>query len=727
MDPAVRLASTVADPLVSQLLLPVEATPDNAQTQDELLARLVSFRGETPPLSYESLLSVVGELVALTASGYRLLPQDEAPVAGVLSRTLWIAGELDTTDVQAVRLGPQDFARKLRSAVPGADRELSPDAAWFHDRLLVTVCLHLLHHLIRRSPRLAERMPERAHRIRQLIDLNDVEAVRGRPEPSAIDAEFEVRYARSVVEQYNRVTIYGIDLPNPNTPDNWSLDATYLSLSAEFDNPEDRTEAAPPRADGDSGEPVLPADRALGGHERVLLRGVAGSGKTTLVQWLAVSTARDALPPELASLRGRIPFVLPVRRFAREGFPPRTTSCAAVRHPLADEAPDGWGAGCCTEGAALLLVDGIDEAPESERRAAARPARRADAQLLGQLLPGHVPSLGRGANWLADEGFDELTLAPMNRDQVAAFITAGTRRPRRRRGQGPPPAGRVRATSCCLHTALPRAARLATNPLMCGLICALQPRQVRLPAQGPQGAVRGGDGDAAGAPRPRAARAVRGRDRAASAAPASRLLRKLAYRMLVDAHARADHGRGAGRRSPGTCPPSPHGAARAARGRSSTTCCSAPGCCANRPTGAVEFVHRTVAGLPRGEGGGGAGRLRPAARPRARGRVGGGHQDGRRTRPPRRVREAAGRPAGARPHRDAAQPAPAAGGRLPGARHGAGPGDPRPRPPRDPPHGAPDDRGGGPQPGLGGADSAGDAARPAAVSPTARRTGSRSR
>ena len=84
MDPAVRLASTVADPLVSQLLLPVEATPDNAQTEDELLARLVSFRGEAPPMSYESLLSLVGELVALTAAGYRLLPQDEAPVAGVL-------------------------------------------------------------------------------------------------------------------------------------------------------------------------------------------------------------------------------------------------------------------------------------------------------------------------------------------------------------------------------------------------------------------------------------------------------------------------------------------------------------------------------------------------------------------------------------------------------------------------------------------------------------------
>ncbi|WP_326688779.1 MULTISPECIES: NACHT domain-containing protein [unclassified Streptomyces] len=533
MDPAVRLASTVADPLVSQLLLPVEATPDNAQTEDELLARLVSFRGESPPMSYESLLSLVGELVALTASGYRLLPQDEAPVAGVLSRTLWIAGELDTTDVQAVRLGPQDFARKLRSAVPGADRELSPDAAWFHDRLLVTVCLHLLHHLIRRSPRLAERMPERAHRIRQLIDLNDVEAVRGRPEPSAIDAEFEVRYARSVVEQYNRVTIYGIDLPNPNTPDSWSLDATYLSLSAEFDNPEDRTETAPPRADGDSGEPVLPADRALGGHERVLLRGVAGSGKTTLVQWLAVSTARDALPPELASLRGRIPLVLPVRRFAREGFPPPDDFLRAIRHPLADEAPDGWVARVLTEERGLLLVDGIDEAPESERTALRGQLRRLMRIYSGNFCLVTARPSAVEPNWLADEGFDELALAPMNRDQVAAFITAWHAAAGDDEGKDH---RRLEEYRDRLLASIPlyRELRgLATNPLMCGLICALNrdrsgslpqgrkelyeaAMEMLLQRRDPERRVLYAD----------AVKLQRG--------ARERLLRKLAYRMLVD-------------------------------------------------------------------------------------------------------------------------------------------------------------------------------------------------
>ena len=218
---------------------PRESAPAPAAASagsDRLLAALVAFRGDSPTLGWEELLGIAGELVRLGLSSgeQRAAAAEEEAVAAALARTLWVIGELDTTETQAVRLGPQDYARRLRSAVPGVARELSPEAARFHDNLLITVCLHVIHMLLLRSPALAGRLPERSHRVRQLVDLNDVEAVRGRPEPSAGDAAFEERYLRHVAEQYSRVTIYGIDLPNPNTPDNWSLDTTYLSLAAEY-------------------------------------------------------------------------------------------------------------------------------------------------------------------------------------------------------------------------------------------------------------------------------------------------------------------------------------------------------------------------------------------------------------------------------------------------------------------------------------------------------------
>lgn len=552
---------------------------------DRLLAHLVTFRGERPALGWEELLETAGELVRLgLAGGVRRLPagEDDA-VAAVLARTLWAIGELDTTDGQAVRLGPQDFARRLRTAVPGADRQLSPEAAWYHDSLLVTVCLHVIHLLLLGSPALAERLPQRSHRIRQLVDLGDAEAVRGRPEPSALDAAFEERYLRHMAEQYNRVTIYGIDLPNPNTSDNWSLDTAYLSLTAEFtaetDGGSTRRHGSAPAgpgeaehagaaagaegtdgtADGagagaatDAGtesgagagtgepEPVMTADRALAGHERVLLRGVAGSGKTTLVQWLTVATARGELPEELSALRGRIPLVLPVRRFGQEGLPAPDELLAAVRHPLAADAPEGWVVRLLAEERALLLVDGIDEASEAQRLALRDQLRRLLRIYSGTfcLVTSRPPAVD--ADWLAEEGFTELTLAPMNRYQVQAFISAWHTTARGDEGKDHDQLEGYEERllrSIPLHREL---RGLATNPLMCGLICALnRDRSGSLPMgrrelyeAAMEMLLQRRDSE----------RKVLHADTVdLQRAPRERLLRKLAYRMLVEQRGVLDH------------------------------------------------------------------------------------------------------------------------------------------------------------------------------------------
>ncbi len=69
----------------------------------------------------------------------------------------------------------------------------------------------------------------------------------------------------------------------------------------------------------------------------MLLRGVAGSGKTTLVQWLAVTAARGE--------RGdRIPFVLPLRTLVRRPTDSRKPDgfLAAARVPFHATQPDSW-------------------------------------------------------------------------------------------------------------------------------------------------------------------------------------------------------------------------------------------------------------------------------------------------------------------------------------------------------------------------------------------------
>ncbi|WP_306939297.1 NACHT domain-containing protein [Streptomyces phaeochromogenes] len=459
MEPVVRIPSPHTAPLVQRLFRTPEPQPSPAP---ELIAAFTTWRGAEAPAPPDEVHRTAAEFIQLAAEKHTT-PTSELPaVVDVLARTLLAVGELDLTDVDAVRLGPQDYARRLRGAVPGADRGLSPDAAWFHDALLVNVCLHVLHHFIGRSPHIQQHMPERASRIRQLVDLNDTEAAARRPERSRQDADFEARYAEEVVRQHGWLTIVGVDFPN--APDRWLLEDTYLSLEAEESTGD---------GSGAGQRTVLLADRALEGHERVLLRGVAGSGKTTLVQWLAVATAREG---------ARVPFVLPVRRFAREGFPAPDDFLRAVRHPLADQAPEGWVVRTLLAGRALLLVDGIDEAPESTRGELRDQLRRLLRVFSGNgcLVTSRPSAVADG--WLAEErlaeeGFAELSLAPMSRDQVTRFVrdwhtaAMGDENCREQRDRDELKEYEQRL----LHSVrIYRELRqLATNPLMCGLICAL--------------------------------------------------------------------------------------------------------------------------------------------------------------------------------------------------------------------------------------------------------------
>ncbi|MET7641994.1 NACHT domain-containing protein [Streptomyces sp. NPDC005438] len=453
MQPAVRLSSADIAPLIGRLL---RARP--LPVGEELIASQVAFRGANPTLDHAGLESLAAGMVELGASAGYPPPDERRAVGEQLARMLATMGELEVTDVQAVRDGAHAYARRLRAAAPGPERALTFRAASFHDSLLDNVCLHLLHHLTQRSAYIAEHLGERGHRIGQLVDLNDVAILRD-PTPPSQDSEFEARYLRATARLHDQVTIYGIDLPN--APASWPLHATYLSLDAEVE----------PTQDGE--QSMVAAEHALTSQERVLLRGAAGSGKTTLIQWLAVTTAEDRLPNRLAQLRGRIPFVLPVRRFARDGFPAPDELLSRVDHPLAEEAPEGWVIRVLTAGRGLLLVDGIDEAPEGERARLRDQLRRLLRIYSGNtcLVTSRPSAVDEG--WLADEGFHELLLAPMNREQVMAFITAWHTAAAADQGDD--------------HDQLPgyqerllRSVRLfrelrqiATNPLMCGLICAL--------------------------------------------------------------------------------------------------------------------------------------------------------------------------------------------------------------------------------------------------------------
>lgn len=345
--------------------------------------------------------------------------------------------------------GAAVFADGLLLGVISAD-----PAGWQHGRVTLVPAARLLD-----DPRF----------MGALLGADCPQPVPVSPAPSP-DAAFEARYTRYLASKYGTLTIFGVDVSDHSRAA-WPLDAAYLSLEADEREQHRHGEAHRPGPAA-----PIPADQALAGHDRVLLRGVAGSGKTTLVQWLAVTAALQEFDRPMRHLQDRIPFVLPLRTLVRQGQLPLPDGfLTAVRSPLAGAQPSGWAERVLDRRRGLLLIDGIDEIAEPDRERVRRWLRDLLAAYPGNLwLVTSRPS-AVADSWLAAEGFTELTLSPMSRDDIASFInrwhdaarTTCTDPEERDRLDG------YQQTLLMAVRTKQDLGRLATNPLMCGLICAL--------------------------------------------------------------------------------------------------------------------------------------------------------------------------------------------------------------------------------------------------------------
>ncbi|MCM2393360.1 NACHT domain-containing protein [Streptomyces albipurpureus] len=455
MDPsaiAVRLASSAVGPLVKRLF--VQGTHGAGLVDKPVrISALVSFKGEKGSLGRNEFDKLSAELVDRAAQSYGPHEAPSAEVRGELAHALALAlhslGDLEMDDVQAVRLGPEALAARLARS-----GHLSAAAESYYDPLLHAACLHILNFFTQRSTFVARTLVEQARSLELLIATTDL-LIERIPPRSVEDARFEQLYTRHIARKYSELTIYGLDL---NHEREWRLDTAYVSLELAHE-----TAAS------------IPAEQVLSGRSKVLLRGAAGSGKTTLVQWLAVTAAQWAhgrpartaeIPNSLDHLVGRIPIVLPLRRVIRDGrLPTPDEFLNAVRSSVAGSQPPGWTDRVLGAGRALLLVDGIDEIPQREREETRRWLRELMGDFPGNLWLVTARPSAVGEDWLAREGFAQLSLSPMSRTDVTHFVrhwhrAVGTE----------PQLGEALLDGIRTGEDL---GRLAVNPLMCGLLCAL--------------------------------------------------------------------------------------------------------------------------------------------------------------------------------------------------------------------------------------------------------------
>ncbi|MEV6753374.1 NACHT domain-containing protein [Streptomyces sp. NPDC051214] len=469
----IKVASSVVVPLLKRLLLPPPKAPGAEYSERPVRIKgLLSFAGDHPSLSKDDMHRLAQELVrrAVRSAGphERPIADDEHDAVGqALTRTLFALGELDMDDVGVFKLGPEGLAAALsREAGPETRRLLTRDAALFHDVLLRTACVHLVRFFTQRPGFAARAQLEEFHELRRQSEQLEVILRRVSGDDwTAADARFEEKYSDYVINEHGNLTLYGVDLRKTDRKV-WPLESAYLSLRAVATAAADDE----PDLDTEGRAAVLEesVESVLVGHRRVLLQGVAGTGKTTLVQWLALTTARqDTVPGHLPQLLGRVPFVLPLRTLVREGtelpLPEdflRRTGC-----PHAGSEPDGWTARVLQNGRGLLLIDGLDEIPKADRARTRDWLRRLLGAFSGNLWLATTRPSALAPGWLEREGFHEFTLNALRPDDLRRFIQRWHTATKAREGAGEKLIESLRTR--------PELSRLATNPLMCSLMCAL--------------------------------------------------------------------------------------------------------------------------------------------------------------------------------------------------------------------------------------------------------------
>jgi hypothetical protein len=416
---------------------------------------------------------VADKVLALLEHEFRGLSGNELSaavlaVADTFERARLNGQTLIQADLDA-RLVERQLASARSAVLAGAG--LSETAEGLYNRVLHESCAYLVE-VVTTLPRFETgALTELLRRDTAILDT--LRGVLTRlPERRGPD-DFAADYRRQIVNKLDRMEMFGVTLGEASR--RYPLSVAYVSLTVLRHG-----QKTARRQDGWRFSTGLRVEEALAEENRVLLVGEAGCGKTTLLHWLAVRSARQDFAGPLADWNRTVPFYVPLRRYVEQDLPTPEQFLTAVGRHIAQEMPPGWVQGLLREGRALVLVDGVDELREGMRREAARDWLR---ELVTTFPAARYVVTSRPAavteRWLAGkdprEDFTAIELQSMSQTDMRAFV----RRWHHAIGQeiaDSEERDRLDGDERALLTVIEadrHLRALAVNPLLCALLCAL--------------------------------------------------------------------------------------------------------------------------------------------------------------------------------------------------------------------------------------------------------------
>ncbi|MFY1694755.1 NACHT domain-containing protein [Solwaraspora sp. WMMA2101] len=423
------------------------------------------------------------------------LPEHELRAALDAVADTFDAADLSDAALFADDLQAAQLSTRLRQQLPSMPVRagLSAAAEQVYNLIFDECCVCLIQLVIQLRPfqaRVAVEMLDR---------LTDVSAALGQvlarlpvtsldaPAGTDHDTQFEARYLAHVIATLDRLELFGVDVRRfrLQTP----LSVAYISLAVSGEaarGPRRSLRWNPGKLRHDRSyfeDASVRVESALGSARRILIRGEAGSGKTTLVQWIAVTAARSGFSGELSEWNGCVPYVVRLRHYVGLPLPKPEELLSGVADPLAGLLPPGWVHRRLADGA-VLCVDGVDEVPEGQRRAVREWLRGLLAVYPELRVVVTSRPAAAAARWLHAEGFAVANLERMGPSDVRALIRHWHEAVRSG-GDLPCEPHQLAGHEQRLLVQLDGSAHLqalAASPLLCAMLCALNlDRDSRLP------------------------------------------------------------------------------------------------------------------------------------------------------------------------------------------------------------------------------------------------------